>query len=248
MDTQQIITKQMDDQLEFIHSLDLASTAFRANSAESQAAYVVGGSIISFVEGVDSQSTQDVVNSTLLAQLAADKKVDRYKQQMDWYNFYIDVISKLGWQRERPEFNPFHPEGNPFSLEDVLTEIGGSLLNSEGEAILKKTIQTIKSLEQGNQNVRLFETSSHSQQNSNFQIGIVNSPGGAVSMDMMAFSVSSTVNIPDLWGGSFSSADTTFNVAKLRLRLNQGLYASVRNSVISKLGSRTYDSVKDLGI
>src|SRR4051794_5773487 len=61
----------------------------------TRCAQVNAGSLISFTDRLSRQNQQDVRNSTLLAQLAADKACPRYAKPMDWYKFYIDVLARV---------------------------------------------------------------------------------------------------------------------------------------------------------
>ena len=89
----------------------------------SGSAWVVGGSIVSFVYDIAEEqkvstcpfilhessrhtealvvlsiaSKNDVRISTLFAQLSADAQYDRYKQPNEWYAWYNYILQALGW-------------------------------------------------------------------------------------------------------------------------------------------------------
>ena len=64
---------------------------------DKPAAFVDGGSTVSFISGIPVLRQKDVLNATLLAQLAANKKYDREKETEQWYGFYRDVLENIGW-------------------------------------------------------------------------------------------------------------------------------------------------------
>ena len=64
---------------------------------DSPAAKVVAGSIASFTFKLSGQQLEDVQNSTLLAQLAADREFPDEKDIKDWYTFYRRVLGQVGW-------------------------------------------------------------------------------------------------------------------------------------------------------
>ena len=66
-------------------------------SAGKNESFVVAGSIVSFTENVGQQQREDVISSTPLAQLAADYKYDRVKNESAWYKFYDSVLGKIGY-------------------------------------------------------------------------------------------------------------------------------------------------------
>ena len=53
-------------------------------------------------------SPRKVCDDTLLAQLAADYKYDRKKQAKDWYNYYVEILSTVGWVLQGFEFKNYN--------------------------------------------------------------------------------------------------------------------------------------------
>ena len=45
-----------------------------------------------------------MLNSTLFAQLAANKKHDRQNETTDWYNYYKYVLETVGWNVQSFEY------------------------------------------------------------------------------------------------------------------------------------------------
>ena len=89
--------------MSFVRSLELEdySGSFHGNghiagNPESEG-LVNAGSLIPFTAHLNSHQKEDVLNSigTLLAQLAANKKYDRFSQTDDWYKFCTDVMGNI---------------------------------------------------------------------------------------------------------------------------------------------------------
>src|SRR5262245_25002449 len=72
---------------------DTVAIAF--DSAKTQAA-VVGSDVISFVTGVTPERREAILQSALLAQLAAKKKVSDPTRIYDWYDTYFEVLTMVG--------------------------------------------------------------------------------------------------------------------------------------------------------
>ncbi len=101
----------VDDRIQFIKTSHIAPSQGSAT--------VAGGSFVSFVGNLPSQqkasrmavlwlvlcvlltptscSQADVVNSTLFAQLVANKQHDRQNDSKAWYDSYQGVLESLGW-------------------------------------------------------------------------------------------------------------------------------------------------------
>jgi hypothetical protein len=67
------------------------------NQAQAASANIDAASIVTFVDGLSQQQKEDVLNSTLLAQLAANKQHDRERDMAGWYGTYRCVLEKVGW-------------------------------------------------------------------------------------------------------------------------------------------------------
>src|SRR4051812_3575923 len=70
---------------------------FAFETAKTQAA-VVGSDVMAFTQGITPEQRSDLVNATLLAQLAAKKTVPEpqdLSQVLDWYTRYFDVLSNI---------------------------------------------------------------------------------------------------------------------------------------------------------
>jgi len=70
---------------------------------QSSSANVAAASVAAFSDGVSGQQKEDLLNSTLLAQLSANNRYDREAATADWYDFYCTVLFRLGWISERME-------------------------------------------------------------------------------------------------------------------------------------------------
>ena len=114
------------ERIDFINALEIDPVAAEralssrriVGSSDKASAAVVGSSLISFVDKLDEQSRaclliffdegggqvtilffiqNDVMNSTLLAQLGADARFSKTKQTDRWYEKYQETLGKVGW-------------------------------------------------------------------------------------------------------------------------------------------------------
>src|SRR5262245_33835910 len=75
-------------------ALPVVDLAF--DTGKNQAA-VVGSGIVSFVQGVTAKRRRAIVDSSLLAQLVAKKKIADASRVAEWYDVYFDVLTNIGW-------------------------------------------------------------------------------------------------------------------------------------------------------
>lgn len=215
---------------------------------EKPSGYVAGGSLVSFGAGVPEQNQRDVLNSTLLAQLAANKRFGREAKPVDWYRFYVDVLGKLGWSVPGFDFQAYTSEKLSFTADEVVLEIAAAELTGNELAIITATLDALKKLPKEDGRLQLFDRSSRRERQGNFQISVCNEQDGVVAMKNMAFTFSSDENVTSVLSFTFASASTRFRQAAQAQRLNQVLYASVRQSVLEKLGHNAWASIADLDI
>lgn len=59
---------------------------------------MVGGSLLSFVDGFSPQEQQDIMNSLALAQYSADKSLKNDKLLVDWFDLFTESLMAVGWE------------------------------------------------------------------------------------------------------------------------------------------------------
>lgn len=88
----------------FVQSLELDEFPFHVGKGQR---YVSDGSLVSFVSSLTGEQKQDVLDSSLLAQLAANKKYDRESDTDKWYKEYTNVMQMLGWVMQGFKFGRY---------------------------------------------------------------------------------------------------------------------------------------------
>ena len=116
------------DRISYIRSLELAVArdmpiATVRMDDEKESADVVDGSTVSFVSGVPALQKADVLNSTLLAQLAANKKYDRENETIEWYHFYTKILENLGWVLQGFKFAKYVSGTGTFTMDKAVLDI-----------------------------------------------------------------------------------------------------------------------------
>ena len=108
--------------------------------------FVNNQSIVSFVAGVSEQNRQDILNSTLLAQLAADKTTENVDDLKAWYKQYTEVLTNIGWVIEQNEFTDFQSGSDEFEMNTAIMGIMGAVVDPTQISLITKTLESVKSL------------------------------------------------------------------------------------------------------
>jgi hypothetical protein len=244
--------KSIKARVRFIQSLELsplpAELVRLSTKDDEKAGYVDAGSLVSFVAGVSAQHKSDVLNSTLLAQLAANKKYDREEQTVEWYKFYRTVLENVGWVVSGFNFTKFKGEGSTFTADKVIAEILKTIATREDKQVIDATIAALKALDDGDGRLIIWNQNSTKLKKGNFQISACAESGGVVVMKLGAFYFSTDKTVTRVLWFAFSSSKTEMYQGGQAINLNEDVYKGVRQTVIDKLGGKAEAFVGDLDI
>ena len=106
---------------------------------EGTFAAVDAGSVLGFTDTVNIQQKADVLNSVLLAQLAANARHDRHRDVMNWYGVYHATLLEVGWEAPKFNFSKHNPGHLRFNLRSGVTNLmRGSA--TEAEMVLLQSL------------------------------------------------------------------------------------------------------------
>lgn len=203
-------------------------------------------SLVSFVSDINGQRRSDVLNSVLLAQLAANKKFPDENQLVDWYKTFVNVLNNLGWAIQGAEFSSFNAEGTVFDAENAIISILSAAFGGSFMVVITKTLDAIKGLSDSNGKITVFEKNTHSYSKGAFQIGLVSEANGALSLQIGTFLVTSKNEIKKILFFKSSKDITQLNYCSRTGTLNEEIYAKIRTQVQDKLGGRMTEFIAEI--
>lgn len=219
-----------------------------AQDVQKPSAFVDKGSVVAFTADVSGQNREDVLNSTLLAQLAADKANNRETDVMGWYAAYSNVLAKVGWVSQGFNWQKYTAKSMSFTMDEAVLEIAEAALTGQEELVVVAAIDAMKKLPKQDGRLQLFNHSASSDTEGNFQISVCTESGGSVAMKTMAFYYDAQQQSTDVLFFNFSSNSTALNQSVVVQDLNTAVYATVRDAVLQKLGANAKNFVLDLDI
>jgi hypothetical protein len=213
-------------------------------------AFVCLGSTLTAEPGkLTEENKADVLNSELLAQLAASKKYDRQTQAMLWYGAYREVLENIGWVIQTYGFKTFTMGKASFTADEVVLAVLKSVVTDEVLGLLAATFQALKGLGQDSDQVKMFDSSSSGSNNGNFQAyPCYVDPTYGVGLTFSGYQLTTTESITRFLWFTFKSSTTTISAAAETVALNEQVYALVRAAVLKKLGKAANDFVDGLDI
>jgi hypothetical protein len=224
-----------------------AVAALEPTPTTGKSAVVNAGSLTSFVEGVDPSLKTDVMNSTLLAQLAANKARDRYKQPRAWFDYYKNVLENIGWNAPGFAFDKYTSGGSTVNMDKAVLEILGAICTGNEIAVMAATMNALKNLPAGSPQITIWNANASDGAAGNFQIlPCAQTPNGNVVMVMDAMQFNARVSHGQFLWWTWSSTEIDIDRAAFRLELNTDVYSKIRSDVSTKLGDRAKSFIKAL--
>ncbi|KAL6304725.1 hypothetical protein BKA93DRAFT_825605 [Sparassis latifolia] len=222
----------MEARLCFIESLDVPP--FKT-SPEQELAAVNGKLLQSSVGDLDPVNREDVLNSTLLAQLAANKAGGDDK--VAWYKKYKEVLENLGWVVESFSFSDVVNLNTYGSVNKVVIAMLDPDLSPKAREVLQATIDAMNLPVNASANA-IFQKNAWDGQTANLQIGVASaSDGDKVQLHLGCFDYTAKGAGGNVLFFEFGHRIMKFMYATQTMVLNEDIYKIVRDVVKEKLGT-----------
>jgi hypothetical protein len=200
---------------------------------------VVGNLLEAFVDGLSGQQKYDVLNSTLLAQLAANTRANRRRQPVQWSNAYTEILMNTAWVMPNFQFRDISSSANSFTIDRAVLQLLRGILTGSEMEIARQAIEAVKALEDEDRRFVIFERTAVENNVGNFQLDTCGvSQGGSVTMKLGAFGFQTRSNVTRLLWFSFPGVHTRIQAGRNSLVLNDQVYDRLRDAILNKLGDR----------
>ena len=208
-------------------------------ATDGASAYVNNGSTVSFISGVPKQSQQDVLDSVLLAQLAASYEFDREKATEQWYRKYVEVLENLGWIIESFAFERGKSSGTTVRLDKTALKIIAAVASDNELDVLTTALEALEGSDPNSKQSTIFDTNGSVGEAGNFQLGSASlDHTGNVQMALGAFYFKATEHKTRFLFFTWKTTDINVYVGAQKVLLNEKIYAEIREAVIKKLGGQ----------
>ena len=106
-------------------------------ASSARQAAVVGSEIVGFVQGVSPRRRRAIVRSSLLAQLAAKRRVPRMEDFDAWYDASFEVLEHIGWSIQRRDLAIYRAQSQDFRAHEAILSIAEALFGHAAPAALE---------------------------------------------------------------------------------------------------------------
>lgn len=217
---------------------------------KNQAA-VVGSEVVSFVKGVSAERRQDIVNCALLAQLAANHRVQDKTRIFEWYDAYFEVLTNLGWVLQDKGFSSYEEKADGLQAHEAILKVAGVLLGAAPTAlaIVTSTIEAMKEMDKGNPWITIFDRESKSAKTARFQIALAEEgSSGQFMVTLMAFGLEAESTLTQVLFFKIRSDKVSFKHCSGKVTINEMVLAGVREKIQAKLIGRTGGYIDSLDL
>jgi len=206
---------------------------------------VGASSLVSFVGDLSLESKQDVMNSTLFAELGANNLFNRKTDLVRWYARYLEVLNIVGWTTSSYQSHSIENAQSKGSVDNVVFTILESIISPKELDLFK---QTVKGMNDSPRGTTIFDKSSYGATLNDFRVGVCVEDRGNVVFHIFYFDYSTSGTVTDVLWFQFGSDRVSFNEGRQRMELNIELYGLVRDSVLQQLGRNAKDRIEGIEI
>lgn len=204
--------------------------------------------LVSFAANVTGQNRKDVLNSLLLAQMAANKQFPENADLESWYKVISDTLKRIGWAVEGGEFSDYKTEGNEFEVNTAILEVLGAALGGQLITIAKSLLTALKSLGDKDSKFIAFEKNTHTLSKGCFLVGVADETNGALTFSLAAFILSSSENITQILFFKARKAKSELKYTNMKATLDSDIYADARADIAKRLSDSVRQYVSSIDI
>ena len=216
----------------------LGPAGFEADTGKTQSV-LVGSTINSFVKGVSAERRDAINDSSLFAQLVANKQVPNQSDLAAWYSAYFDALTNVGWTLQSRSFSTFEAGSEDADVHEAILTIASGLLGgtaSAGYALIKLTLDSLKKLSDNSPWITVFKRESQHEKAARFQISLVNQDAGKdFVVSLMTFTLEASQTMEQLLFFKYKSMQATLRQFSGDITINDRVLSHVAPLIAKKV-------------
>lgn len=206
-------------------------------------------SLVSFASTVTGQLRNDVLQTVLLAQMAANKQFPDQENLFDWYHVFLDTLARLGWIVENINTQNYDIAKAEFELDNVIIDILSAAFGQNYILIIKKTLEAIKKMTDEDRKIKAFEKNTRSVSQRGFQIALANEEGGVVAIQIGTFMLDTSLDLRKILFFKTEKEVTDLQYILKRAALNSASYDDdIRKEVNAKIKGVQLTNISEIEI
>ncbi|RYH09190.1 hypothetical protein [Tropicimonas sp. IMCC6043] len=211
----------------------------------------VGSQIAAFAEGFDEGLREPIANAFLLAQLAADKQIEKTGGDTEaWYREYVRVLGGLGLTDEDRAITLKEVTGTTLEVhKEIIPVLTAVMAPAVGAATaLKAVLDGLAAMDKNSPWITLFDRTSQRAEANQFQISYADVVDGVPVISLAAFVLEAHRAVTQVLFFRFSDSGARLRHFSKRMTVNPTAFGAAGPAVARKLAERTQDFVADIEI
>lgn len=216
------------------------SSQLDSNLSISKKGQINAGALLAFGKNTSAQDKQDVQNSILFAQLAANTAHDRFVSPLDWQKKFCDVLSLIGWSQLSFEDSSQKTQAPVDWNKQVLNFLSASA-SSEVLETMHDTLSRAEKLTKNSKAIQIWEKQSCGPNNTrlmNGALSVTTNNDLMINITTTYFNLSRQTQGYQNWETVADASSTTF-----QSELNADIYKAIRKQIEEKLAGRIHQYV-----
>jgi hypothetical protein len=213
-------------------------------------AMVVGADIVSFVAGTSPELRSAIVDCSLLAQLAANRKVPAREDIRTWYEAYFHTLEHIGWAVQERGFSEHRETGDDFETNRAILSVAAVVLGpaTTALAVVQSTLTAMKAMSEGPW-MTVFRQESQTAKAARFQVTVVEpvSNGGSM-ISLMAFELEARTALTQVLFFKFRSTDITLRHSSGRVTIDRDVLFGASRVIAGKVSEYIRSYVEGIPI
>lgn len=199
---------------------------------------VVGSEVLSFTIGVEAEFRRAIADTSLFAQLAANKQVGAGADPIAFFDAYLATMAGLGWIVQQCETAEFTYKGDGFDVHDaIISVITGFLAPIAGAAdAVLKVLKGLREMDRDKPFIKLFDRRSRNGKIGRFQFTYVHKDEAAgLKAEMMAFALNASNEITQVIFFRLEKQRATLRRSLGTLSADTAVLAAIRPNLAAKV-------------
>ena len=209
-------------------------------------AVTVGSQIASFGEGLDASIKESISNGFLFAQQVADKHVQDTENATteEWYNSYVDVLSRIGWNRENRTNSLKEMNGVSTDVhKEIIPIVVAALGPVAATATVVRVLEGLQNMNEASPWITLFSKSSRRATANQFQMSHTYVENGVPRISLVAFELTAERKIAQVLFFKLSTDSAKLSHFETKMAVDIGIFDSVAPIIADRLKERAKDFI-----
>ncbi|MGF6088432.1 hypothetical protein [Pseudomonas sp. 18173] len=211
-------------------------------------ASVMPDTIDAFLPGVSQDIIDDINLCKLVMQNAATKFFPEEAQLFEWYRYYVDGLSRLGWVTQNRNIQEVTIKRVGLTMDQVALEVTAGLIGGNAAQVLanvaKKAVETVQKNPGA---IQIFERNTKLGTQAKFDIAPVwLDNGGQPNMVLNCISLDARESTRGILFWKSTRQSTTIKTGAVRTYLDTRVFSGLRGDLYNKFSNSGKKFIVDL--